>query len=187
MTKPTRTTIEWSDRRLGPGTLSPISNGIRKERGSSGCPFLLIERCIVAAVASAVALDELEDALRPRSGLPRRRYRPRRSGGSPCCRSRLRPAIAGQTGNGRCAVRSLGRWPSSTPVSLLTSTLQIRTIGVSGPTSSPLPACRERAAEGPTRAAARRWWPQFRWSPPKAWAPSASSHTGSALSAMPEA
>src|SRR5829696_7500142 len=62
MTKPTRTTIEWSDRRLAfrhtfaqkrssiglPGETG-VSNGIRKERGSSGCPFLLIERCIVAA------------------------------------------------------------------------------------------------------------------------------------------
>jgi hypothetical protein len=90
-----------------------------------------------------------------------------------------------------------GQWPLRCPVAWPVAEFNARVasdvdapdphVGVSGPTSSPLPACRERAAEGPTRAAARRWWPQFRWSPPKAWAPSASSHTGSALSAMPEA
>ena len=41
--------------------------------------------------------------------LPQQRYRPRRNGGSLCCRSRLRPAFAGRT----------GQWPPRCPVAWL--------------------------------------------------------------------
>src|SRR3954452_19012249 len=50
--------------------------------------------------------------------------------------SRSRPATAVLTGNGRRAAQSPGWFTSSMPGSLLMSTLQIRMIGASGPTSS---------------------------------------------------
>src|SRR6188474_1612558 len=74
----------------------------------------------------------LSSRTRMRMPFPPQRCRLKRSGASPCFRSRSRPAIAGLTVNGRRVVRSLGWSPSSTPASLLTSMHRTRMIGASG-------------------------------------------------------